>query len=93
MNTINHRIQVFDSNGNYLTQYSGSGSGQLSFPHGLAVDSAGHVVIADRGNERFVVLNFDDTDPAAVPEPATFALACVGFVTFGMIVRRRRRRV
>jgi sugar lactone lactonase YvrE len=48
----NHRIQKFDSNGNFITQWpeqggKGSGIGQFIFPDGVAVDSAGNVYVAD----------------------------------------------
>ncbi|MBN1641223.1 MAG: 6-bladed beta-propeller [Anaerolineae bacterium] len=59
----NHRIQVFDSLGTYVTAYGGHGSGpgQFDDPQGIAVDTTGRVIVADRGNDRLQVLGFDGT--------------------------------
>jgi len=60
--TDTNRIQKFDSNGNFLTKFGtkGSADGQFQGPRGLAVDSAGNVYVADRGNER--IQKFDSSD-------------------------------
>jgi DNA-binding beta-propeller fold protein YncE len=60
----NHRLQAFDSLGNFLAEFGsfGSGDGQFSTPQGLAVDESGRVLVADRGNNRLVVLSFDGTE-------------------------------
>jgi DNA-binding beta-propeller fold protein YncE len=57
----NHRIQVFDSLGNFVGAYGtqGSGAGQFNAPQGLAIDSQGRVIVADSGNDRLVFLNFN----------------------------------
>ena len=43
--TINHRVQVFDSNGRFLRKWGseGSGDGQCNRPTGIAIDRAGNV--------------------------------------------------
>ena len=48
------RIQKFDSDGTYLTQWGteGSGDGQFNGPFGVAVDSLGNVYVTDAGNSR-----------------------------------------
>ncbi len=50
----NNRIQKFDSNGTYLSQFgsSGSGNGQFTSPQGIAVDTAGNIYVADSANQR-----------------------------------------
>ncbi|MEZ4735546.1 MAG: hypothetical protein R3E79_51295 [Caldilineaceae bacterium] len=49
-----NRIQKFDSNGTYLTQWGsfGSGDGQFNRAFGIAVDGAGNVYVADADNNR-----------------------------------------
>ena len=48
------RVEKFDSNGNYLTQWGsyGSGNGQFYIPKGIAVDSSNNVYVVDPGNYR-----------------------------------------
>jgi len=52
--TKNHRIQKFDSNGNFLLKWGnqGAGDGQFSTPNGVCVDNTGNVYVADRWNHR-----------------------------------------
>jgi hypothetical protein len=59
-----HRIQAFDSLGNVLTAYGslGSGAGQFNAPCGMVVDENGQVLVADRDNNRLVVLSFDGAE-------------------------------
>jgi DNA-binding beta-propeller fold protein YncE len=49
---VNNLIQKFDSNGNFITQWGGSGTGNGAFydVFGVAVDSTGNVYAADYGN-------------------------------------------
>jgi len=53
--TGNQRIQKFDRDGNFLTQWGGFGNreGQFNFPYGVAVDAHGSVFVVDSGNMRF----------------------------------------
>ncbi len=52
--TGNQRIQKFDREGNFVTQWGGfgNGEGQFNFPYGLIVDPKGHVFVVDSGNMR-----------------------------------------
>jgi tripartite motif-containing protein 71 len=52
--TGNHRVQKFDREGNFITQWGGfgNGEGQFNFPYGIAVDAKGSVFVADSGNSR-----------------------------------------
>ena len=58
---FNGRIQKFDSNGNFLTQWGSRGTGEgqfLSRPDALAVDEAGNVYAAEPDNYR--IQKFDN---------------------------------
>jgi tetratricopeptide (TPR) repeat protein len=48
----NNRIQVFDSNGKFITKWGtpGSSDGQFGRPYGIAIDSKGNVYVADSSN-------------------------------------------
>ena len=52
--TGNQRLQKFDREGNFITQWGGfgNGDGQFNFPYGVAVDSRGSVFVADSSNTR-----------------------------------------
>jgi hypothetical protein len=51
---LNHRIQKFTSDGQFVTKWGSSGGedGQFSLPSGIALDSSGNVYVADTGNHR-----------------------------------------
>ena len=59
--TGNKRVQVFDSEGNYITQFgkSGAGDGEFNEPVGLALDEAGNIYVADTWNRRVQVFGPD----------------------------------
>ena len=60
----NHRIQKFDSNGNFITKWgssnvgpyggsaSGGGNGEFYEPRGIATDASGNVYVSDTTNSR-----------------------------------------
>jgi DNA-binding beta-propeller fold protein YncE len=52
--TGNHRVEKFDREGNFITQWGGfgNGKGQFNFPYGIAVDVRGSVFVVDSGNTR-----------------------------------------
>jgi DNA-binding beta-propeller fold protein YncE len=52
--TGNQRVQKFDREGNFITQWGGFGNpaGHFNFPYGIAVDAKGSVFVVDSGNTR-----------------------------------------
>lgn len=57
----NSRVIKFSASGKYLMQWGtkGSAPGQLHTPHGIDLDAAGYVYVADRENNRIQI--FDST--------------------------------
>jgi hypothetical protein len=57
----NSRIMKFDKDGKFLKAIGkmGSGPGEFIEPHGLAIDSAGRLFVADRSNNRIQILDQD----------------------------------
>jgi peptidylamidoglycolate lyase len=55
----NTRVMKFSAGGKFLFQWGtkGSGPGQFDLPHGVTLDSAGHIYVADRSNERIQVFD------------------------------------
>ncbi len=49
-----HRVQVFNSKGNFLRSFAGEGSGpgQINWPHGLAFGSKRRILVTDVANKR-----------------------------------------
>lgn len=54
VDTMNNRVQVFDSRGVFVRQWGSQGDlpGQFAAPVGIAVDSRGRVYVADQNNSR-----------------------------------------
>lgn len=57
--TGKHRVQVFDSKGNFLRSFADEGSepGQINWPHGLAIDSKNRILVTDVANNRVNLYN------------------------------------
>jgi peptidylamidoglycolate lyase len=55
----NSRVVKFSSEGKYLLEWGKKGNGPSEFnvPHGLTLDKAGNVYVADRANKRVEVFN------------------------------------
>jgi len=58
---INSRVAKVDKDGNWLKSWGepGDQAGQFNVPHSIAVDAAGNVYVADRGNRRIQVFDGD----------------------------------
>jgi DNA-binding beta-propeller fold protein YncE len=58
---INSRVAKVDKDGNWVKSWGelGDQSGQFNVPHSIAVDAAGNVYVADRGNRRIQVFDGD----------------------------------
>ena len=54
VDTGNHRIQRFDSNGKFQAKWGvlGNESGEFSSPESVAIDADGNIYIVDNGNNR-----------------------------------------
>ena len=57
--TGNHRVQIFDGNGQFLFTFGskGSNNSELNYPKGLCVDKHNNIIIADQWNKRISVWN------------------------------------
>jgi 6-phosphogluconolactonase len=64
VSSLNDRVQLFSPEGRFLVGIGSSGKepGQFARPHGMALDSKGHLYVADAGNQR--IQKFE------IPEPA-----------------------
>ncbi|MGB8474354.1 MAG: peptidyl-alpha-hydroxyglycine alpha-amidating lyase family protein [Candidatus Acidiferrum sp.] len=58
---INSRVAKFDKDGNWIKSWGEPGDkpGQFNTPHNIAIDNAGNVYVADRGNNRIQVFDGD----------------------------------
>jgi tripartite motif-containing protein 71 len=63
ISSLNDRVQLFTADGKFLFGIGGTGKGpgQFARPHGMAVDSKGHLYVADAGNQR--IQKFEIPDP------------------------------
>jgi sugar lactone lactonase YvrE len=63
VSSLNDRVQLFTTDGKFLLGLGGSGTGpgQFTRPHGLALDSQGHLYVVDAANHR--IQKFDIPAP------------------------------
>ena len=62
-NGRNNRVIKFTTNGKYVKEWGtkGSGRGEMSEPHTIAMDSRGRLFVGDRENNRIVIFDQDGT--------------------------------
>ena len=77
----NNRVLKYDRAGHFLAEVGGpapgKGDNQFNLPHALQVDHAGNVYVADRGNNRYVVLDNDLKWKTAYPNLGTAWSDCI----------------
>ena len=58
---LNHRVQVFDSGGNYLRSFGRQGSkkGEFSGPAGICFDNNRNIIVADSWNHRIQIFSWE----------------------------------
>ena len=61
VDNLNHRVQVFDSNGTFLRSFGhkGENAGEFIYPNGIAIDNDKKVFVADMGNHRVQILSWE----------------------------------
>ena len=54
VDSLNHRVQKFTRDGQYLAQFGtlGDGDGELNMPWGIDIDKRGNIYVADWRNDR-----------------------------------------
>ena len=57
----NHRVQIFDSRGNYLRSFGREGTkkGEFSSPRGICFDNKRNIFVADRSNHRIQIFSWE----------------------------------
>lgn len=73
VDSLNHRVQRFTLNGEYLGQFGsfGSGPGQLNTPWGIGLDKDGNVFVADWRNDRIQQFTAQGEWQASFGQPGT----------------------
>ncbi len=66
LDSANNRVVQYTTNGGYIGIFGVSGSGQLSHPGGIALDSSGNVYVSDTGNRRVVEFSPTGTNPISI---------------------------
>jgi peptidylamidoglycolate lyase len=58
---VNNRVVKFSKDGTFIKAWGkkGTGPGEFSVPHAIALDSRGRVFVADRGNKRVQIFDQD----------------------------------
>ena len=55
----NHRVQIFDSGGNYLRSFGsrGTNQGEFNYPFGICLDNNRNIFVADKSNHRIQIFD------------------------------------
>ena len=58
---LNHRVQVFDSNGTFLRFFGHEGvnAGEFKYPYGTAINKDRNIFVADNNNHRIQILSWE----------------------------------
>ena len=58
---LNHRVQVFDSNGTFLRSFGhkGENAGEFKYPYGIAINKDRQIFVADRYNHRIQIFSWE----------------------------------
>ena len=58
---LNHRVQVFDSNGTFLRSFGhkGENAGEFSHPFGIVIDKDRNIFVSEWGNHRVQILSWE----------------------------------
>ena len=81
----NPRVQLFDTEGNFITQFGqpGSGAGELDVPEHLNVNTQGKVYVVDRGDQTIKVFEQCPAPISSFKEPESeFATTRTGDQNF-----------
>ena len=56
---LNHRVQIFSSDGNYLRSFGrqGNKNGEFKYPRGIAFHKNGNIFVVDSGNARIQIFS------------------------------------
>jgi NHL repeat len=77
----NNRVVKYDKGGRFLAQVgsekAGKALGEFNLPHGLQVDGQGNVWVADRGNNRYQVLDNNLKPTREITDLGTAWTVCV----------------
>ena len=77
----NNRVVKYDRDGRFLAEVGGAAGGkelgEFNLPHALQVDHEGNVYVADRGNNRYVVLDNDLKPKTAYTNVGTAWTDCI----------------
>ncbi len=57
--TLNNRVEIFDADGNFISEFgkSGDGPGHFARPKGIAIDGDGHIWVTDEVQSRVQVFD------------------------------------